>query len=183
MNVTNITARIPEYAKDLRLNLAAVSSPAGAPGLSESQIAGTALAAAIASRNAWLREALADAVGAVLGAEQQRAVRAAASIMAMNNVYYRSAHLIGEDSYTQMPARLRMNVIANPGVDKVDFEIYALAVSAINGCGSCLSSHERAARQHGLSAEAVQSVLRIAATISGIAIALESDADRLAAAA
>lgn len=183
MDVTTIAAAIPDYAADLRLNLATVVTAAGSPGLSESQIAGTALAAAIATRNPRLREALGEAAGAVLDAEQQRAARAAASIMGMNNVYYRSAHLIGNDAYTQMPARLRMNVIGNPGVDKVDFEIWSLAVSAINGCGACLSAHERALRQHGLSTEAVQSVLRIAATINGVAVAMECDDRALAAAA
>ncbi len=73
-----------------------------------------------------------------------------------------------------MPARLRMNVIGNPGMDKMEFELVCLAVSAINGCGSCIASHERQIRQHGLPREAVQSTVRIAATVHAAARLLES---------
>lgn len=183
MDVTKISAAIPEYARDLRLNLSSVVTSAGSPGLSEAQIAGTILATAIACRNTRLLESVAEPAAAVLDTAQQRAARSAAAIMAMNNIYYRATHLIGDDTYTQMPARLRMNVIGNPGVDKVDFEIWSLAVSAINGCGACLSAHERVLRQHGVSTEAVQSALRIAAVINGIAVTLHGDSHALAAAA
>ena len=73
-----------------------------------------------------------------------------------------------------MPARLRMNVIGNPGIDKVDFELFSLAVSAINGCGTCVASHERQVRQHGLTREAVQSAVRIAATVHAVARVLDN---------
>ena len=68
------------------------------------------------------------------------AAKAAAAIMGMNNVYYRSLHLLKNPEYRTLPARLRMNIIANPGVDKVDFELWCTAVSAVNGCGMCLDS-------------------------------------------
>ena len=42
--------------------------------------------------------------------------------MAMNNVYYRATHLIHNDEYGQLRAGLRMNIMANPGLDKVTFE-------------------------------------------------------------
>ncbi len=64
-----------------------------------------------------------------------------------------------------MPARLRTNVIGNPGMDETEFELVCLAVSAINGGGTCVASHERQLRQDGLSREAVQSAVRIAATV------------------
>jgi alkyl hydroperoxide reductase subunit D len=67
-----------------------------------------------------------------------------------------------------------MNVIGNPGIDKTDFELYSLAVSAINGCGSCMAAHEKVVRKAGVTAEAVQSAVRIAAVIHGIAVALET---------
>ena len=72
----------------------------------------------------------------------------------MNNVYYRFVHLVGNDEYAKLPARLRMNVIGSPGVDKTDFELYSLAVSAINGCGACVAAHERAVRKAGISGRA-----------------------------
>ena len=82
----------------------------------------------------------------------------------MNNIYYRFLHLVEDVEYQGMPARLRMNVLANPGIDRLDFELLSLAVSAINGCGLCVSSHEKKLRQHGITREMIQSAVRIAAT-------------------
>src|SRR5258705_89724 len=135
MSLEEIRASIPEYARDLRLNLGSVLSPAGAPGLSETQIWLIALAAALAARNARFARALEALAAAQLQPAQLQAAHAAAAIMGMNNVYYRFLHLVGDSEYQRMPARLRMNVIANPGIDKVDFELASLAVSAINAYG------------------------------------------------
>jgi alkyl hydroperoxide reductase subunit D len=90
----------------------------------------------------------------------------------MNNVYYRFTHLVGGD-YATLPARLRMNVMAQPGVAKVDFELYSLVVSAVNGCGMCMESHERALRVAGLSIEQVQASVRIAAVVHAVAATLD----------
>ncbi len=176
MDLTTLKNRIPDYARDLKLNLSSVLSTDGAPGLTETQILATALAAAIASRNETLTADIERVVTAKLDAAQVNAARAAATIMGMNNIYYRFGHLVGNDEYAKLPARLRMNVIANPGVPKLDFELYSLAVSAINGCGACVASHERAVRKEGLGADGVQSAVRIAAVIHGVAVALESAA-------
>ncbi|MFO7286290.1 MAG: carboxymuconolactone decarboxylase family protein [Gammaproteobacteria bacterium] len=174
MDLTRIKDLIPEHARDLKLNLSTVLTPEGAPGLTREQILGTALASAIASRNPVLREAIEAAVVPEIGEAQAKAARAAAAIMGMNNVYYRFTHLVGNPEYAKMPARLRMNVIGNPGVDKIDFELYSLAVSAINGCGACVAAHEKVVRQGGIGAEGVQSAVRIAAVMHGVAVALES---------
>lgn len=107
---------------------------------------------------------------------EQRLWGTLAAIMAMNNVYYRSMHLIGDETYATMPARLRMTVIGNPGVDKVDFELWCLAVSALNGCGRCLESHESVLRQSGMPREQVQEAVRIAAVVNAVAAVLESEA-------
>jgi len=98
-----------------------------------------------------------------LSAEAFQAAKAAAAIMAMNNIYYRATHLIGDEAYATLPARLRMTVIGNPGVDKTDFELWCLAVSAINGCGTCLASHEQVLRKADVPREQIQEALRIAA--------------------
>ena len=177
MDLTRLKNLIPDYAKDLKLNLSSVLTPEGAPGLTQTQILGTALASAIATRNPVLLTEIEAVAAAELDAAQINAARAAASIMGMNNVYYRFTHLVGNDEYAKLPAKLRMNVIGNPGVDKTDFELYSLAVSAINGCGMCVASHERVVRKAGLGAEAVQSAVRIAAVMHGIAVALESSAE------
>jgi lipoyl-dependent peroxiredoxin subunit D len=165
---------LPDYARDLKLNLGSVLSPTGAPGLTEQQIWAVALGAADASRNPAFAAAIGELAAAHLDATYQSGARAAAAIMGMNNIYYRFLHLVDDPEYGSMPARLRMNVIGNPGIDKVDFELVSLAVSAINGCGTCVASHERQVRQHGLGREAVQSAIRIAATVHAVARALEN---------
>jgi alkyl hydroperoxide reductase subunit D len=174
MDLSTLKNLIPEHAKDLKLNVSTVLSTDGAPGLTETQILALALASAIAARNPTVLAEIEAIVAPRLDAAHVNAARAAASIMGMNNVYYRFLHLVANDEYAKLPARLRMNVIGNPGVDKTDFELYSLAVSAINGCGTCVASHERVVRKAGVSAEGVQSAVRIAAVIHGIAVALES---------
>jgi alkyl hydroperoxide reductase subunit D len=175
MSLDTIRDSIPDYARDLKLNLGSVLTPQGAPGLSEKQLWSVALATAIAARNtAFTRdiEALARAHlddGDVAGA------RAAAAMMGMNNIYYRFLHLVEDAEYQSMPARLRMNVIGNPGIDKLDFELLSLAVSAVNGCGLCITSHERKLRNHGVTRETIQSAVRIAAVIHAVACVLETN--------
>ena len=174
MDLTSLKNLIPEHAKDLKLNVATVLSAEGAPGLAENQILGVALASAIAARNPTLLREIETLVAPKLDTAQLSAARAAAAIMGMNNVYYRFVHLAGNPDYARLPAKLRMNVIGNPGVAKVDFELYSLAVSAINGCGACVAAHDKVVRGAGVTAEGVQSAVRIAAVIHGIAVAIES---------
>jgi len=164
---------LPDYARDLKLNLGSVLTPAGAPGLTDKQIWAVALASAIAARNVAFTRDIETLASAHLDAAHVNGARAAAAIMGMNNIYYRFLHLVEDPEYAQMPARLRMNVIGNPGIDKQDFELLSLAVSAINGCGTCVASHERALRKHGLGREAVQSAVRVAATVHAVAVVLE----------
>ncbi|HUI60262.1 MAG TPA: carboxymuconolactone decarboxylase family protein [Steroidobacteraceae bacterium] len=164
---------LPDYARDLKLNLGSVLTPAGAPGLTDKQIWAVALASAIAARNVAFTRDIETLASAHLDAAHVNGARAAAAIMGMNNIYYRFLHLVEDPEYAQMPARLRMNVIGNPGIDKQDFELLSLAVSAINGCGTCVASHERTLRKHGLGREAVQSAVRVAATVHAVAVVLE----------
>jgi alkyl hydroperoxide reductase subunit D len=96
--------------------------------------------------------------------------------MAMNNVYYRFTHLVGDSEYQTLRAGLRMNAMSNPGCDKIDFELCSLAVSAINGCGMCMDSHEKTLRKHGVTAQAIQSAVRIAAVVNAVAVTLEQNA-------
>ena len=169
MSLEQIRESLPDYARDIRLNLSSVLTPQGAPGLSEKQIASIALASAIAARNVEFSRAVQDWAGGQLDETSIAGARAAAAIMGMNNVYYRFLHLVEDEEYGKLPARLRMNVIANPGIDRLDFELISLAVSAVNGCGLCITSHERKLREEGVSREAVQSAVRIAAVIHAAA--------------
>jgi alkyl hydroperoxide reductase subunit D len=175
MNTDDIKNLVPDFAKDVRLNLSTVLKDGGSPELNERQIAMLALATAYAARNAKLTRAVEEAAFEALNDVEINAARGAASIMGMNNIYYRFLHLVENEEYSKLPAKLRMNVIGSPGIDKVDFELLSLAVSAINGCGACVASHERVVRKHETSAEAVQSAVRIAAVIHAAAVAIEID--------
>ncbi|MFC4021382.1 carboxymuconolactone decarboxylase family protein [Micromonospora sp. GCM10011542] len=173
MGLDAIKAALPEYAKDIKLNL---GSTVGTSTLTPVQAWGTALACAVSARNPMvLREIAADAAEQ-LTPEAVEAAKGAAAIMAMNNVYYRAKHLIGDEQYASMPARLRMQIIARPGVDKGDFELWCLAVSAITGCGVCLESHEKTLRGSGFTREQVHEALRIAAVVHAAAVTLDAEA-------
>jgi len=173
MALDDIKDAIPDYARDLKLNLGTVLTPQGAPGLTERQIWSIALATAIAARNVAFARDVEALAREKLDEQSIAGARAAAAIMGMNNVYYRFLHLVEDSEYQTMPARLRMNVIGNPGIDRDDFELLSLAVSAVNGCGLCITSHERKLREHGVSREAIQSAVRIASTVSAVAGVLE----------
>ena len=105
-----------------------------------------------------------------------KAAKAAAAIMGMNNVYYRFLHLVEDEEYSRLPAKLRMNVIANPGAPKEDFELWSLAVSAVNGCGKCITAHEKVLRDAGVSREQIQAAVRIAAVVHAVAVTIEGEA-------
>jgi alkyl hydroperoxide reductase subunit D len=176
MTIDAIRDQLPDYARDLRLNLGSVLAPSGAPGLSEKQIASIAFATAIASRNSQLVRAIEAWAQPQLDEASINASRAAAAIMGMNNIYYRFLHLVEDGEYQTMPARLRMNIIGNPGIDKLDFELLSLAVSAVNGCGLCVTAHERKLREGGVTRESIQSAVRIASVIHAVAGVLEYQA-------
>ena len=168
--VEELRAAIPDTAKDIKLNLQSVLQPGA---LTPAQRWGVAIASAVAARNHALRDALiADAASEVGGEVIDDAV-AAAALMAMNNVYYRFRHLVGKESYSQMPARLRMQRIAKPLTNKADFELFCLAVSAINGCEMCIRSHEEVVLKGGLSEDQVHDAVRIAATVNAAALSIE----------
>ena len=166
-----LRAAIPDAAKDIRLNLQAVLRGGS---LSEPQRWGVAAAAAVAARHPRLREAVLAAASTAAGAAVVEDARAAASLMAMNNVYYRFRHMVGKPIYGEKPAGLRMNRLMQPATNRVDFELMSLAVSAINGCETCVRAHEKTVTDGGLTADQVNDAVRIAATIYAAAVALEA---------
>lgn len=172
MSLESLKEHIPDYAKDIRLNL---SSLARETALDDQKKYGCFTASARATGNAALIRAIAGEVGDKLSAEAVNAAKAAAAVMGMNNVYYRFVHLASAKDYKTLPARLRMNVIANPGVDKADFELWSLAVSAINGCGMCIDAHEAELKKHGITADQIQTAVRIASVVNAAASVIEAE--------
>ncbi len=163
----------PDYAQDIRLN---VSSLLRMTELSPVQLWGTFLACASACNSEKLLQVIKQEAQSRLSAEQIRAALGAAALMAMNNVYYRFQHLCSNPKYGEIPARLRMNFLRSHGVDSVDFELWCLAVSAINACGMCIESHERVLREKGLSEEAIAAAVRVAAVVHAAAVVVASSA-------
>ena len=166
MSLKELAETLPDFAKDLRLN---VGSLLNDQTLGDQRKYGLLLACAHGSGYRPLVAAAEAEAEGKLSPEAANAARAAAAVMAMNNVYYRFVHLAANPVYGTLPAKLRMNVIANPGIDKADFELFSLAVSAMNGCGMCIDSHERVLTQHNVKAETIQTAARIAAVIKAVA--------------
>lgn len=166
MSLKAFSETLPDFAKDIRLN---VGSMLNDEQLGDQRKYGLLLACAHGTGHKPLVDATEVEVADKLSPEAANAARAAAAVMAMNNVYYRFVHLASNPEYAQMPAKLRMNVIGSPGIDKADFELFSLAVSAQNGCGMCIDSHEKVLKQHGVSAEVIQSAARIGAVMKAVA--------------
>jgi alkyl hydroperoxide reductase subunit D len=166
-----LRAAIPDAARDIRLNLQAVLRGGS---LSEAQRWGVAAAAAVAARHRRLRDAVLAAATAAAGPAVVEDAKAAAALMAMNNVYYRFRHMVAKPVYGEKPAGLRMNRLMQPTTNRADFELMALAVSAINGCEMCVRAHEETVTEGGLTPDHVNDAVRIAATIYAAAVALEA---------
>ena len=172
MNLESLLETTPGYAKDLKLNFSSVISQTE---LTKQQIWGTAVASAVASRNPELIVAILDEAAKHVSAQVIDAAKGAAAVMGMNNIYYRFHHLTKNEKYATLPARLRMNIIRSHGVDPVDFELWCLAVSAINGCGKCVDSHERVLREKSVAEETINAAVRIASVVHGLATVFDTE--------
>lgn len=172
MTIDTLKSLIPDYAKDIKLNL---STLANDESLTDQQKWGCLLACAMNTGNATVIKEIEEEALDNLSEEALNAAKSAASIMAMNNIYYRFTHIATNKEYTTLPAKLRMNVIGNPGVDRADFELWSLAVSALNGCGMCIDAHEATLVKEGVSKDQIQTAVRIAAVINAVAVAISAE--------
>lgn len=172
MSLDALKNELPDYAKDLKLNLSSLGRETE---LDAQKKWGTFLASAHAVGEPKTLAAISAAAEAELSPEAVNAAKAASAIMGMNNVYYRFVHLAKNKEYSTLPAKLRMNILANPGVDKADFELWSLAVSAINGCGLCIDSHEAELRKHGMTTSQIQAAVRIASTVNAVAAVVAAE--------
>ena len=166
MSLKEFADALPDYAKDLRLNLSSILNDQQ---LGDERKNALLLSCAHGSGYRPLVEAAEAEVEGKLPEQVANAARGAAALMAMNNVYYRFVHLVANPEYGTMPARLRMNLIGSHGIAKEEFELFSMAVSAMNGCGMCMDSHERVLLQHGVKPDTIQAAVRIAAVIKALA--------------
>jgi len=173
MALDDLIGSLPAYAKDLKLNFSSLVRQNTE--LSPQQLWGTVVSTAIATRNPDLTAASIEEAAKVLTPVALDAAKAAAAIMGMNNIYYRFHHLTDNEKYATLPARLRMNVLRTHNVDHVDFELWCLAVSAVNACGKCVSSHENVVRQKGMTEEVVNAAIRVTSVIHAIGVVLDGE--------
>src|SRR4051812_25854732 len=166
MSLKQFAEALPDYAKDIRLNLGSILSDQL---IGDERKFALLLACAHGSGYRPLVEIVEAEVESRLSEQVANAARGAAAGIAMNNVYYRFGHLVANPEYGKMPARLRMNVIGSHGSEKEEFELFSLAVSAMSGCGMCIDSHERVLLEHGVKPDAIQSAVRIAAVMKALA--------------
>jgi alkyl hydroperoxide reductase subunit D len=173
MTLQQLQDSLPNYAKDIKLNLSSLLNNDAV--LSEQQLLGTLLATSMASKNKHLFTAIMKHVEGRVSIEALNAAKSASALMAMNNIYYRFTHLVSDSEYAKLPAQLRMNAMMQPEVDKIDFELFSLAVSAIHGCGKCLDAHEKVLSKHGISREKIQYAVRLASVVHATAVVLAAE--------
>jgi lipoyl-dependent peroxiredoxin subunit D len=172
MSLQPILDKLPDYARDLKVNLQNVLQQQE---LTPQQTWMSAVACAIASRNTELTGAIVAEASSQVAPEAVNAALVAGAIMGMNNVFYRFRHFIqAKPEYAQVPARLRMQAIRTHGGDPVDFELACLAASTVKGCEMCVTSHEQVVRDKGLNENQVTAAVRIAATIHAVATVLDA---------
>ncbi|MGF6722463.1 alkyl hydroperoxide reductase subunit D [Paraburkholderia sp. GAS41] len=160
-----IKALVPDYAKDIRLNLDGTIARSSLEG---TDAVGVALAAAFAAKSPVLVEAIRNS--GVLSPEEINGALTAAALMAMNNVWYPYVEMTDNADLKSQPAGLRMNAYASHGgVDKRRFEMYALAASIIGKCHFCVKSHFDTLVGEGMSSTQLRDVGRIAAVVNAVA--------------
>lgn len=169
MSIEKLKEILPDYAKDLRLNISALQTNSI---LSQQQKAGCFIVAALVSGNKMVIEKISEEFRSQLSDQALNAAKTATAIMSMTNIYYRFTHLVENEAYRLLPAKLRMNGMATHGIEKIDFELFCIVASAINGCAACLNAHEQELQKLNVSNEIIQESVKIAAVIFAISAIL-----------
>ena len=161
--VDQLKETIPDYAKDTKLNFDTVIKRST---LSTDEAEAVAVAAAFATGNTkfwtWLHSQISDR-------KEADAALTAASLMAMNNVWYPYVEMANDPSLKGLPAQLRMNAIASHGgTTKARFESYSLAASIVGKCEFCVKAHYDTLKKEGYSVEQLRDIGRIAAVIMAV---------------
>ncbi len=176
-HLEHVKSRIPDYAKDIRLNLDGALTRSS---LTPQHAAGAALAASFAARAPALIEAL--RVSPALSVEHANAALTAAALMGMNNVWYPYVEMADDAELKTVRPELRMNAYASHGgVDRISFELYALAASTVGKCHFCVASHYKLLKESGLTVQQLRDAGRIAAVVNAAAQVLATEGETAAA--
>lgn len=166
MGVDTIRSAVPEYAKDLRLNLGSVITTSS---LEPVMAWGAALTAALVSKNGQVIQGILEDAKEHLDETHINAVKTTAAIMGMTNVWYKFTDLIQDEEVKKLPPKLRMNAIMNhAGVSQALFEAWGLAASVVNACGICINAHAVQMRKQELTAQNIADIGRIATVIKAV---------------
>lgn len=167
--VDQLKEGIPDYAKDARLNIDAVIKRST---LASEVAEACALAAVFASGNTKLWTWLSSVIE---NKTEVNGAITAASLMAMNNVWYPYVEMVEDPQLEGLPAQLRMNAIAtHGGTSKANFEAYSLAASIVGKCHFCVKAHYKTLRQEGYSVEQLRDIGRIAAVMTAVSRVMTS---------
>lgn len=161
--VDQLKDSIPEYAKDIKLNLDAVINRST---IDTDQALYLSVAAAFSTGNGKL---LAFIVANATDEVEKNAALTAGSLMAQNNIWYPYMEMADDVSLKGLPAQLRMNSIASHGgTTKAKFEAYSLAASIVGKCHFCVKAHYETLKQEGYTVEQLRDIGRISATINAL---------------
>ncbi|HWL29291.1 MAG TPA: carboxymuconolactone decarboxylase family protein [Burkholderiaceae bacterium] len=167
--ISSVKALIPDWAKDIRLNLDGTIARST---LKPEDAVGAALAAAYAARS----PALVAAFRSGLSEQDATGVLTAAALMGMNNTWYPFVDMANDAQLKAMPAQLRMNAYAtHGGIDKNRFELFALAASIVGKCHFCVTSHYDLLKKAGYTTEQLRDVGRIASVVNAAAQVLVAE--------
>lgn len=151
------------YNKDTKLNLSSVLM--NNANIIETKLVAATVYGILFAKNHPMAEKFLEAASEHFDEDLIEGVRGAATIMNMNNVYYRGKHILGND-YAKINASLRMQFYTNHKIDKKYFEFVSLAVSFVNNCEFCIKSHAHLLQKEGMTKEQIHEALRIAAIVN-----------------
>lgn len=166
-NMKTLSEQGNRYERDLKMNWKSF----GKFTLSERELILTGIALAVNNGNSEMQSFLTEqAVALEIPQEEIADAIAAAGLLSANNVLYRFRHFMNDENYNNMPARIRMQAMMNPAVGKELFELMSLAISAVNGCEMCVTSHEHSLREMGVSREKIWDTIRFTSVFESMSV-------------
>jgi len=155
-----------KYVRDLRIN---VKNAVQSENISLKEAYLIALGVSVNEKNKVLIKSFTTLATEHDATEAEIAeVYACTSLLSVNNVFYRFRHFVEKESYQNMPARIKMNIMMNPVLGKEFFELLSLVISAVNGCEQCVKSHESSVIKLGSSEARIFDAIRLGAIIRGL---------------
>ncbi len=171
LNMTNLKtlkSNIPDYASDIRNNISNLINEKNSV-LSPKQVFGAALAAAYAAKEKSAINDIKSEAKFHLSRQEMESVKTAAAVTTMENIYRNFVKATNDPDYGDLPNKLTTENANNHNIDKIDFEIFALATCIINTCEKSINLHVKTLIDYGLSKEQVQMIAKIVATMGAAA--------------